>query len=1156
MDTSRLHVYVEILANDNDAWVNHADIAITRVAFSKQPALNSPEPIYDIVRSFGELDQRFGDLITSPIQQLSSLTMTFLAMWSSPDGTQSTANWYWFLQDINTIAGKVFDLQGRTAKIWLSNSLVPGILWNPSTSKWVSYDGRALTMAAPTGFPPGFVEEAQLLWVGAVDSIEMTGLSLSIALAEHQAHTDIGTSVTSLVDGNTTMTPMPFGDCATVPSPCVLVGKDQLSAAAVYSDAPCASFESLAIWSDKLGQYVPVSTTTTVGNSENTAASFVSTNEQYTTKRARTEYETSWAPTADEVAALYDPAASAQSLFAVSPTGTKLPEIVGFHTDLGPMINPIAQPRMASRGWGGSAMRASGTGAGYYPSSTGLQKKVRATVMIYPTEVCEVGSTVASDPADRVMLCASGDPWLFIENARNGGPVPPGQGFIKTALTAGRSSTPHNLPHARWIFKFPDIGIDGAELVQASVKLAFSAQATRHSYVDPVDGLTKPCRSVTIGSKSQSIGTNNAGSTDYWKIALASDYANSSYLFSPAQDVTLADCQQVALDFVIPYEMDPAQFIYSHVTLYGVALRLTVDIPVSKTKFYFMGQGRSLPTAPAILGNLLPVSAPGYTVNTTAARSDIAMSGALTGSTISLRDSLRDLAVASGNAIVFSPAAKAFSAFSLSPAALAPTATITPGQIKTASNIPAFTYATPQRRYVYSALTLRYGWHSGRQDYQYSVSVTSAGIAVNNSPRPANSTAWLQVIQQLGINAKSQANALTIETKWIHSEAAALSMALNVLQWAGQPLLRGRLDCPLPDVMTIGLGTRITVNSIGMPTRLSGMPWLVTAVTTDLDNLSVKMELQEVWRQTIGTATLIRLEQAEVSMLCIDGSDGKGNAFKLTPVTLGVGAFLPTWTSSDPSVASVDSEGWVRGVSIGGATLGKDVTISCSWEGVVKSCLFTVYETMPSADAVGQGLWLCKGGCGGNTSISPNTIMVRFLCTNRIEGDLPDFSVAFQQHFLNGAATDNTLQITNGTANRLVRLYDNFVGISVTTSNGTTVNAHNKKSAAIIIGGFLATVLASYFDGVFKLNGVAYGLSNEGFESYAYAGNLMRIDFLQGTKKLVSQDYTKVKYIPQNYIRFTDQGSYVNRTVIPNIGTLGVTYNLEANNVPALWYGI
>lgn len=1174
MDTSRLHVYVEILAISSDSWIDHNGDPIDRIAFSKIPKGSSPEPIYDVVKTFGELDQRLGDLPTSPIQQLSTLSISLHSIWSSANGDVSTPNWYTYLQDVNAAAGKSFELHGRPLKVWLSNSVVPGVLPNSSNAR-CRYDGTNLGYATPAEDASPIAQEAMLFWLGTVDEIQETAQSITLAVTEQQMHTDIGTPVTSLIDGKSTMLPMPFGDCTLAPSPTVLVGADLLACRAAFSDSPCISFDSLAIWSDELGQYITVDAPSATANSDITAAQFVASNAAGTLEKARSA-TAPWDPTTAEIASLYDPSASAQALYAIESETNADPEYVGLHTNLGPIHfsgldvrnHATPQPSVSSRGWGETPKKAAIQGASYYSADTGGQKTVRATVRVYPTEICEVGAAVASVPADREMLGASGDPWLFIKNSKAGAPstADGSLAYLKTQIT--HEITTMTLPHARWIIKFPSLGLDGAQLVSVFVRSSYKASATRCSYTDPADGVQKFCLTFTIGEKVQQIYMGSsyfAHSNDYNPAEMDGiPRAHGGYGFNPAYDgVELADCQQLTYDLLMPCGAPESENDkYPYFILYGVYLEITVDIPISKAKFFFRGKGRSLATAPAILSNLLPVSAPGYEVDTTASRADIALTGTLSGASIPLRDSLREIAMASGNAVLFSPTTQKFVVRSLSAADLATSIAFTPDTICSESNMPALAFATPQRRYVHTSLTLRYGWHAGKNDYQYNLVANASGLTINGAPIAAPSSAWAQCLAQLGINSQTNTNALTIETKWVHTDAAARSLALHILQWASYPRKRAQLRSFLPSLLGLSLASCATISSIGLSSRLSAIPWLISAITTDLDNLTAQVELQEVWRPSGEEGVLAYLDQAEVSMLCIDGSDGKGNAFQLDAIS---GNAYPLfgleWSSSDPAIATVDTQGIVRGVSPG------DATISCALGGTVCTCLFTVYETMPSVSE----RYSLKGGSGGNSSSASDTALVTFK-TSQICGRALDYFRCCESGFVHetrGAAGAPT------TLTGAVGWYA-ASSMSLRTGGHRTVGNGASASATAYSWGplradlsFVTCDFGKSSEG-YRYNGATYtasaGQSYTGWtnlhphlavKSYSKKHVLFSSASTPRTESdLGNPALCDMMYVPQNYIRHTNRSTWSNYTTIPNIGTLGNVFDLNANNVPAAWFGV
>ena len=230
--------------------------------------------------------------------------------------------------------------------------------------------------------------------------------------------------------------------------------------------------------------------------------------------------------------------------------------------------------------------------------------------------------------------------------------------------------------------------------------------------------------------------------------------------------------------------------------------------------------------------------------------------------------------------------------------------------------------------------------------------------------------------------------------------------------------------------------------------------------------------------------------------------------------------------------------------------------------GGVKIGLFTVYETMPD----GRSLYLCKGG--SSTGTSSNSLVVSFLC--------PDtYNSPYTRSILKAYTVDDSYigvnrTSANGITTAILYPHNLSYGICIRTATGNGSNANvvdNKFGPSFAVGSSMDIDAGRGADGFF-VNDVVYTPSPNSAFSVSSVG--LRIDFCANLRKLAltsfasSGSFGELKdkskasgfYVFQNYIRYTDQGSYVNRTVIPNIGTLGSTYNLEANNVPALWYGI
>lgn len=320
----------------------------------------------------------------------------------------------------------------------------------------------------------------------------------------------------------------------------------------------------------------------------------------------------------------------------------------------------------------------------------------------------------------------------------------------------------------------------------------------------------------------------------------------------------------------------------------------------------------------------------------------------------------------------------------------------------------------------------------------------------------------------------------------------------------------------------------------------------------------------------IASNTLLRIAEAEVSMLTIDGSDGKGNEFVLHAVSdNGQPMYGITWISQDTSIATVTSNGdgltaTVRGVGIGAASLGADVLIYASHNGVVKECLFTIYSTLPSADVEGAGLWAIKGGQGDGIEVYFRTYNVP---TESLAYVYMDYSAMYKSY---GSYNSAFRPVSSTLFNYPVILYDSVAlrytkRISIVNGASYTYSDY-KASYPITLS--IETRHKILIDSQMFVNDVQQNLQFIYTSPQLTPINNAVIIFDRTQKKVVTaiasnssinmSDLTSplMSYICQNYVKFTDYNSYVNRTKILNMGTLGHAYDMEANNVPEMWFSI
>lgn len=317
--------------------------------------------------------------------------------------------------------------------------------------------------------------------------------------------------------------------------------------------------------------------------------------------------------------------------------------------------------------------------------------------------------------------------------------------------------------------------------------------------------------------------------------------------------------------------------------------------------------------------------------------------------------------------------------------------------------------------------------------------------------------------------------------------------------------------------------------------------------------------------------TLLYIDQAEVSMCCKDGSDGKGGSYQLTPIFSDGLTHSATWTTSDASKATVDSFGLV---DFSSATSFGDVTISCSYRGVTKSCLLTVYATMPTHTGWDSGLAVLKGGKGLSQSGGQST-MAGFVSSNAIglavkSSRLISKFVVPSPYMHTCNAVDSSFYLSN-----VIIQFQSFRGQAFLRKYTSLLNYSDYAFGPRLTIGVL------YAQDVFSnstsavVNGTSYTPSFTGSSSLPVRGTEIVMVTTKNHAKIILYSFsgsernapdmsnrlmTEGYYIAQNYIRYTDRTvggtSRVNYTAIPNIGTLGSAFDLSCNNVPSAWFGV
>lgn len=329
---------------------------------------------------------------------------------------------------------------------------------------------------------------------------------------------------------------------------------------------------------------------------------------------------------------------------------------------------------------------------------------------------------------------------------------------------------------------------------------------------------------------------------------------------------------------------------------------------------------------------------------------------------------------------------------------------------------------------------------------------------------------------------------------------------------------------------------------------------------TDPLRWSLKVTMEE--SETVDYI-LSYLDEAEISMLTTDGSSGE-SMFTLTPVFSDAGSHSASCTwSSDSAHITVDSVGKVTCLVSGSPVT---ATISCTLGAVTKTVSVTGYATLPAlADR-----YNIKGGTGDDETI----ITPYFSFEDPVIATNDPLNACFValQHRITTAGTYpdyNNLQgieAINPSQQRAGVNYNPFYQINDGAGTVTVYWVNYVQNL-----GDLVTETHSYNGVSYLVNGSSYA-SNFQSTSPSGATGAIALRFLANTRKIVivawgesasmsetdMQNKSLMEYffIPQNYIRYTDTMSRTNYTIIPNMGTLGASYNLAANNVPSGWFGV
>ena len=292
-------------------------------------------------------------------------------------------------------------------------------------------------------------------------------------------------------------------------------------------------------------------------------------------------------------------------------------------------------------------------------------------------------------------------------------------------------------------------------------------------------------------------------------------------------------------------------------------------------------------------------------------------------------------------------------------------------------------------------------------------------------------------------------------------------------------------------------------------------------------------------------------------MLCLDGSDGKNNSIQLDAIS-DIGTIIEgvLWSSSNPDVLTVTSDGMVSGVGLSGNPLFADSVVSATYHGTTKTCKISVFNTIPSDSE----LITLKGGSGPGI-IGGIGEFVKF--DSPIHGVCNSARICLKK--------ETTLEMSYSFVS--VELGKYGVALQVLPRDNQTEPRAYIYEAEGCINSYttLQNIPIDAVDfgisgGYIYNNGDSLPTTSTRSDPVSYP-LISYMSWHSSYRKILrcglgySKDQATLKtrncerfYIPQNYGR--KSFGEIDQTTIFNIGTQGGAFDMVANNVPDVWFNI
>ena len=840
------HIYLEIIPNAGDSWVNHLGNAISQLGIAQcDKGVGNPWCIYDFDLSVGEINRGFENFPLTPLESVSDFTFSINSIWSDPTGNISTSNILWMLEDINASLGKSFSIIGRKVRVWVSNSKYPALLC--VDNGWFNYDGTANYSGIALPYP-SFDEAAELKYTGVIDDIKFGGSDgrIDITCTDPIEDKVLGRMLTNSGDNGKKAVPITYGNFTNANRPMpVSIEKSLDKITNVWlDDYPHYEYDGLCVYDQQNNKFWNVVNTNQSVNN-NTVINFTSTSGT-TTAVARTNTADDWNFQTAEFSAL-KPADNSQVIYTVEG------ENVAIHSDklTAFTIGSTSYAPMVSRGWGDSLRATHASGLPYYTADNALQSNLLTLDMdLLPTKIYDASETYKSDVSteapgyDQTALrYVGGNPWAVIKNSVSGGTIADPIAFS----IPRHSDNGKYFQEVNFVFEFPDVSAyDGAVIDDANLYLDAHWAAW----------LSNP----TVNGMYIIFNDDETTKQTLFPLGCISYDNTYAYPISAPHGagISLATLCKVRIFARLDYM--PVHGGLPQLLINAIKIKARVTIPIKNTlKLYAYGWGR------VINFQGTPYSANQFNhgnriledlYNTNFDVSVMGGSGSVLCADFSLtdqtkfRDVVSNVALVTANAVTTNESGVPTISKVIDRSCFGAVRTVGSDDVNLADrNLPDLTYSIPTKSQVYSRIELRYGWDYARDKYLHEIIVDGSATTLPNlysydgihqnwkytDPTTFSTLLGLATDAQTYIG-QSSPNTFVLETKYLQDPATAEVLMANLIKWLCTPRMSMTIALDYSQGQDITQLQRITLAVTGLPTRVTSKSWLVVGLSDALNS--------------------------------------------------------------------------------------------------------------------------------------------------------------------------------------------------------------------------------------------------------------------------------------------------------------------------------